>query len=106
MPDVELSLVHWPFGTSAGPVVVAKTAHPDMLRLVRDRVIQEARERAQLATRLNPSSAELSNEESRRVERTLRMLIPDNAGDDDSPHPGLRLMRAPTGEPGDTDGVT
>ena len=50
------------------------------------------RDRAQLATRLNPSSAELSNEESRRVERTLRMLIPDNAGNDEPPHPGLRLV--------------
>lgn len=93
MPDVEISLVHWPGGSTGGPVLIAKTANPETLRLVRDQIIREARDRAGIAHALDPVQAELGEERAERIQRTLQLLIPDPPSRPEVSEPALRLIR-------------
>ena len=86
--DVEVSLIHWPGGTAtSGPALLAKTTDPETLRLVRDRLIAEAQARAGVSSEIEPELAEIHASDAARLERKLRLLIPDH-----SENPALRLV--------------
>ena len=83
MHDVEVSVVYWPAGKGrAGPSLIATTADHETLRLVRDRLIEDARRRAKLAGEVDPGCGQPNEGEAEHVERTLKLLIPDVDGSD------------------------
>ena len=76
MSDVEISLFHWP--GAGGPVLVARSASPGVLRVVRDLLIQEAEERARLGSEVCGVSPAVLGSDVEALERRLRLLIPDH----------------------------
>jgi hypothetical protein len=89
MALVEAVLTYRPHGVSDGaaPVPIGKTSDPSILRALRDRLLAQASEEAELWRGVDPGVAAMQMAEAQRLARILSFLLPDEGA-----KPDLRLV--------------
>jgi len=90
MSLVEAVLTYRPHGVSgdaAAPVPIGRTSAPGILRAMRDRLLAQANEEAEVWRGVDPGVAAMQIAEAQRLARILSFLLPE--GDLE---PGLRLV--------------
>ena len=97
MALVEAVLTYRPHGVSgdsAVPVPIGRTDDPGVLRALRDRLLAQASEQAELWRGVDPGVAAMEVAEAERLSHILTFLLPE-----EDMKPGLRLVEGDPDEP-------
>jgi hypothetical protein len=98
MTLVEAVLTYRPHGVGGGgatPISIGKTSDPGILRTLRDRLLAQADEEAEVWRVVDPGVAAMQTAEAQRLAQILGFLLPD-----EELKPDLRLV-----EPGHDKGA-
>jgi hypothetical protein len=90
MPHLEAILTYSTdsMGRESAPVPIGRTSDPGLLRILRDRLIAEAKREAGMWRGVDAALAEMAATEAERLERVLAFVLPDEPA-----RPGLKLVK-------------
>jgi hypothetical protein len=77
---IEAQLVYKPVGMGSGlgsPIPLGRTSEPSVLRSLRDRLLADAKEEAELFADHDPGVAALQRAEANRLAEVLEFLVPN-----------------------------
>lgn len=90
MALVEAVLVYRPYGVRGDdPIPIGRTGDHRVLRIVRDRLLEEAVADARAWRKIDPGVAAMRAAEVERLAEILRFFVPD-----EDPEPRLRLVKS------------
>jgi hypothetical protein len=78
MALIEAVLTYRPTVGSEQPIPIGSTADRKALRVIRDRLLEAARDEAAFWGRIDPGVAAMKAAEADRLERVLGILLPDD----------------------------